>query len=428
MLRVRNRWKTPSPSAGGCLAYRASWLRSDLVAGLTLAAYLLPAGIGDASLAGLAPEAGLYACLFSGLVFWFFCSSRHTVITVTSALSLLIGASVGDLSGGDPARHAALGRLHGAHGGVDCLRRVAGSRRQRRRLLLRDRPRRVQGRPRALPGEHAAPEAVRLQGHAWRFLGALGVTSSAHLGETHPTSLLVGVAALAVLVAGKIWLKNRPVAFFVVVAGIVAARLLDLEARGRGAARGGSAGAAVARTAAGQPARSERAAADGARRASCSAPSRRRPSAACSRQKHGDRFDANQEFLALGAANLVAGLGRGFPVSGGMSQSLVNESAGARTPLSGLVAALFTLDRRAVRVGTAAEPAAARAGGYRPGRGHGPRGHRRAASTSGTSAARSSSWPWWRCSACSAPGRSTACSSAPRSRSCCCFGRPRVRA
>jgi MFS superfamily sulfate permease-like transporter len=55
--------------------------------------------------------------------------------------------------------------------------------------------------------------------------------------------------------------------------------------------------------------------------------------------KHGGRLDANQEFLALAAANLAAGLGRGFPVSGGMSQSLVNESGGARTPLSGAVAA-----------------------------------------------------------------------------------------
>ena len=60
-------------------------------------------------------------------------------------------------------------------------------------------------------------------------------------------------------------------------------------------------------------------------------------------QKHGYRFDANQELLALGAGNLLSGLGRGFPVSGGMSQSLVNESFGARTPLSGLIAALFTL-------------------------------------------------------------------------------------
>jgi SulP family sulfate permease len=62
---------------------RPDSIRSDLIAGITLAAYLLPAGIADASLAGLPPEAGLYACLFGGLVFWVFCSSRHTAITVT---------------------------------------------------------------------------------------------------------------------------------------------------------------------------------------------------------------------------------------------------------------------------------------------------------------------------------------------------------
>ena len=77
-------------------SYRLEWLRGDLVAGITLAAYLLPAGLGDASLANLPPEAGLYACLFSGLVFWLFCSSRHTAITVTSAISLLVGSSLGD--------------------------------------------------------------------------------------------------------------------------------------------------------------------------------------------------------------------------------------------------------------------------------------------------------------------------------------------
>jgi MFS superfamily sulfate permease-like transporter len=54
--------------------------------------------------------------------------------------------------------------------------------------------------------------------------------------------------------------------------------------------------------------------------------------------KHGGRLNANQEFLALAASNLAAGLGRGFPVSGGMSQSLVNEGGGARTPLSGAFA------------------------------------------------------------------------------------------
>ena len=54
--------------------YDTAWFRGDIIAGITLAAYLLPAAIGDAALAGLPPEAGLYACLFSGLVFWLFCT------------------------------------------------------------------------------------------------------------------------------------------------------------------------------------------------------------------------------------------------------------------------------------------------------------------------------------------------------------------
>jgi SulP family sulfate permease len=59
--------------------------------------------------------------------------------------------------------------------------------------------------------------------------------------------------------------------------------------------------------------------------------------------KYGGRLDANQEFLALAASNFAAGLGRGFPVSGGMSQSLVNEGGGAKTPLSGAIAAAIIL-------------------------------------------------------------------------------------
>src|SRR4051812_36387426 len=96
------------PSIAWLRAYQPKWLRGDAVAGLTLAAYALPAAIGDASLANLPPQAGLYACLFSGLVFWIFCSSRHTAVTVTSAISLLIGASLIEPAGGDPARFAAL--------------------------------------------------------------------------------------------------------------------------------------------------------------------------------------------------------------------------------------------------------------------------------------------------------------------------------
>src|SRR5262249_29717751 len=88
--------------------YEPQWFRADLAAGVTLAAYLLPAALGDASLAGLPPQAGLYACLFGGLVFWLFCSSRHTAISVTSAISLLIGSSLAGMAGADPARFGAL--------------------------------------------------------------------------------------------------------------------------------------------------------------------------------------------------------------------------------------------------------------------------------------------------------------------------------
>src|SRR5436190_6698218 len=96
------------PAVGWLRGYDLSLIRGDMLAGITLAAYLLPAALGDASLANLPPQAGLYACLFSGLVFWVFCSSRHTIITVTSAISMLVGASLGEISGGDTSRFGAL--------------------------------------------------------------------------------------------------------------------------------------------------------------------------------------------------------------------------------------------------------------------------------------------------------------------------------
>ena len=78
-----SRWSGIIPAVRWLRDYKPAWFRADLVAGITLAAYLLPAGLGDASLANLPPQAGLYACLFGGLVFWLFCSSRHTVITLS---------------------------------------------------------------------------------------------------------------------------------------------------------------------------------------------------------------------------------------------------------------------------------------------------------------------------------------------------------
>ena len=395
------------------------------MAGLTLAAYLLPAGIADASLAGLPPEAGLYACLFSGLVFWLFCSSKHTVITVTSALSLLIGASVGDLSGGDPARQASLAACVALFVAVIAI--VAWLVQAGSAVGFFSETVLV-GFKAGLALYLASTQLPKLfgfkgtHGDFWERSGYF----VAHLGETHQTSLLVGVVALTALIAGKLWLKHRPVAFLVVIGGMLAARVFGLEANGV---------ALLGQVPQGLP--------------SLGLPIVSRhelnallPIALASfvlgavetsaigrmfGQKHGNRFEANQELLAIGAANLVAGLGRGFPVSGGMSQSLVNESAGARTPLSGLIAAALHADRRRCSrrdcCGICRSPCWRRSSSL-------PSWASSTSTpcgTSGGSAERSSSSRWRRSSACWDPGPSTACCSARRSRSCSCSGRPPTR-
>ena len=162
------------------------------------------------------------------------------------------------------------------------------------------------------------------------------------LGQTNPTSLVRGLTALAVLLLGKTVLKDRPVALFVVIGGIVAAGVFRLNERGV---------ALLGEIPQGLPMPSlplvTRADINTIFPLSmaCFVLAAVETSAIGRMfgAKHGYRLDATQEFLAIGAANLMAGLGSAFPVSGGMSQSLVNETGGARSPLSGLVAALITL-------------------------------------------------------------------------------------
>lgn len=322
-------------------AYERPWLRGDLVAGITLAAYLLPAALGDASLANLPPEAGLYACLFSGFVFWLFCSSRHTAITVTSAISLLVGASLAEIAGGDVTRFSALAA--GTAVLVAVIALIAWAVRAGAIVNFISES--------VMVGFKCGVALFLASTQLPKLLGLHGAHGDfwentrhflAHLSETNLSSLAIGLAALTILILGKIFLKHKPVALFVVIGGIVASMLLGLDAKGvklLGEVPQGLPGvgipdiywsdvnallplalacfllAAVETAAIG------------------------RTFAA----KHGGRLDANQEFLALAASNLAAGLGRGFPVSGGMSQSLVNEESGARTPLSGAIAAAFIL-------------------------------------------------------------------------------------
>jgi SulP family sulfate permease len=338
---TRRAWYNIFPVLTWLRTYQPKWLRADLIAGVTLVAYLMPAGLADASLADLPAEAGLYACLFSGLVFWLFCSSRHTAITVTSAISVLVGASLGDLAGGDASRFWALASctalIVGGLGFIAWLARAG--------VIVNFISESV------LVGFKCGialfiastqlPKLFGFKGSHGDFWERSGYFFS-HLRETNTASLFLGIGALALLLLGKRFLKNKPVSLFVVIAGIIIAASMDL----------GSLGVKLlGQVPQGLPP-------FGLPAVHVSDLNDLLPlalgcfllgmveTAALGRMfavKHGYRFDPNQELLGIASANVMAGLGHGFPVSGGMSQSLVNESGGARTPLSGFIAALLML-------------------------------------------------------------------------------------
>jgi sulfate permease, SulP family len=321
--------------------YHGEWLRADVAAGITLAAYLLPAAIGDASLAGLPPEAGLYSCLFGGLVFWLFCSSRQTALTITSAISLLIGSTLVEISGGDPVRHGVLAAftalMVAAFAFTAYLARAGAIVNFFSETVLVGFKCGVA----FLLASSQLPKLFGFSASHGDFWEAM-IGFSRGIGKTNAAALTLGLVSLAVLLLGKQFMKQKPVSLFVVIGAVAAARVFHLDARG--VALLGQVPQGLPRVTLPLVSRAD---------ANTLIPLAMAcfvlsvvETTAIGRMfasKHGYRLDATEEFLAIGSANLAAGLGGGLPVSGGMSQSLVNDGAGARTPLSGLVAALITL-------------------------------------------------------------------------------------
>src|SRR5216110_2743129 len=202
-------WEKVFPSGSWLRDYQRTWFRFDIVAGVTLAAYLLPSAIGDASLAGLPAEAGLYACLFGGLVFWLFCSSRQTAISVTSAISLLIGSSLGEIAGGDTTRFGALAA--GTALLVAMIAFVAWLAKAGAVVNFISES--------VMTGFKCGVAFFLASTQLPKLFGFHGAHGSfwensgyflKHLKETNPTSLLVGGSALAVLILGKIFLTHQP--------------------------------------------------------------------------------------------------------------------------------------------------------------------------------------------------------------------------
>jgi MFS superfamily sulfate permease-like transporter len=279
--------------------------------------------------------------LFGGLVFWIFCGSRYTVVSATSAISLVIGSSLAEMTGGNTTRFGALAA--GTALLVSLIAFIAWL--VKAGVMVHFISESVMtGFKCGVALFLASTQLPKLFGfHSAHgsFWGNAGFFFK-HLNETNSMSLLVGGIALALLIVGKIFLKHKPVALFVVIGGIIAASALSLETHGVkliGAVPQGIPPFSL-------PAVYWQDLNQLLPLAFACFLLGAVETAAIGRMlvaKHGGRFDANQENLALAASNLAAGLGSGFPVSGGTSQSLVNEEGGAQTPLSTALAAVFIL-------------------------------------------------------------------------------------
>jgi hypothetical protein len=101
--------------------YRADWLRGDVIAGVTLAAYAIPVSLAYAGLAGLPPQAGVYGYLLGGLGYALLGSSRQLAIGPTSAISLMIAATVATMAEGDAQHYAQIASLTALTVAVLCL-------------------------------------------------------------------------------------------------------------------------------------------------------------------------------------------------------------------------------------------------------------------------------------------------------------------
>jgi high affinity sulfate transporter 1 len=331
-------WLRYLPMAQWLPRYRAAWLSHDLVAGITLAAYAIPVSLAYAGLAGLPLEVGIYGYLLGGLAYAILGGSRQLAIGPTSAISLMIAATVADMAAGDAHRYAQIASLTAFTVAGLCLMAWALRLSALVRLISNS----------ILVGFKAgAGLAIAIT----QVPNLLGVTGGGHnfferaallinqIGNTQGVVLAISVAAILLLLIGDRLFPGKPVALGVVVMSILAAHLFALPSAGvptTGAIPAGlpSLGAPTLRL---RDVEGIFPLAGGCLLlAYIESISAARTFAA----KHGYTIDPRQEFLGLGAANLAAAFGHSFPVAGGLSQSAVNDKAGARTPLALLIASI----------------------------------------------------------------------------------------
>jgi len=312
-----------------------------VVAGLVLTALLVPAGMGYAQASGLPPIYGLYATIVPLVMYAIVGPSRILVLGPDSSLVPLIAATILPLAAGDQAQAVALAGLLAIFSGLLCL--LAGLARFGFVTDLLSKPVRY-GYMNGIALTVLASQLPKLFGFS---IDAEGLIPEARAfvrgvvdGETNLAALVIGVACLLVIFAFKRWRPQVPGVLVAVVGATVAAGAFGLAQRFDLSVVGplpkGLPSFALPSVSASHL-QALVAGAFGVALVSFADTSVLSRTFAI---RGGYRVDPNQELLALGAANVAAGLFQGFSVSSSASRTPVAESAGAKTQLTGLVGAL----------------------------------------------------------------------------------------
>jgi sulfate permease, SulP family len=325
-------WRAVFPPTQWLAAYRPQWLAGDAVAGVTLAAYAIPESLAYASLAGLPPQNGIYCYLFGSLCYALFGTSHQLAVGPTSAISMLVGVTVAGMADGDLARWADIAALTALVLGGMCvlawvLRLSALVNFISETILLG-----FKAGAALTIAMTQLPKLFGVPGGGGNFFERIW-TLAGQVGGTNVAVLGFGVAALALLWFGEKALPGRPVALFVVAASIVVVSVTALGDLGFKTIGALPQGLPDVRW----PALRLRDA-DGVVPLAVAcfllAYVEGVSAARTLAQKHGYAIDPRQELLGLGTANFAVALSQGYPVAGGLSQSSVNDTAGAKTPLA----------------------------------------------------------------------------------------------
>ena len=329
------------PGISALRTYQPAWLAKDIGAGLVLTAILVPTGMGYAAAAGLPVIYGLYATIVPLMAYAIFGPSPILVLGPDSALVALIAATILPIADGDADRAVALAAMLALLSGFLCI--LAGLARFGFITDLLSKPIRygyLNGIAlTVLIGQ--LPKVLGFSAGGANLLDETGGLVRGVLdGRINGTACAIGVSCLFVILGLRRWAPRVPGVLVAVIGATVAVSTFDLAAT-TGIAVVGSlpeglpgfripvlSSNDVRELAAGAVAITLVSFAD---------------TSVLSRTfalRKGYRVDSNQEFIALGIANVAAGLFQGFPVSSSATRTPVAESAGAKTQVTSVVGAL----------------------------------------------------------------------------------------